>query len=313
MTPEIHRDHGGDLDAAISKFGGARGEWLDLSTGINPVPYPMPDLPRDCWHSLPDSAATHRLELAARRFWRIPETAAVLAAPGVSALIARIPELTAPGTVSLGSPTYGEFAAAFEMNGWRVGDVNPAGRVIVHPNNPDGRWSALEDIEAPLLVIDESFCDIAPERSLIAAASRPGTLVLKGLGKFWGLAGLRLGFAIGDPRLIARLAERLGPWPVSGPALVIGAAALSDRDWAEKTCGRLVRDAGRLDAAMTSADASVVGGTTLFRLFEVADALKWQVRFARHRIWTRVFPYSRTWLRLGLPHPDRWERLEAAL
>ncbi len=312
MTPQVHRDHGGDLDAAIRMFGGMRSDWLDLSTGINPIPYPVTKLHHDCWSSLPDTAAAQALERAARRFWRIPDSSAVLAAPGVSALIARIPELAPPGTVRIPVPTYGEFATAFGAYGWRVGDVNPAADILVHPNNPDGKWQVLTDIEAPLVVIDESFSDVAPERSHIAAASRPGTLVLKGLGKFWGLAGLRLGFAVGDPVLIARLAEKLGPWPVSGPALAIGAAALDDPNWAETTRLRLAQGAGRLDAAMTAAGASVVGGTTLFRLYEVDDALEWQTRFARRRIWSRVFPYSRTWLRLGLPHPDRWAQFEEA-
>ncbi len=313
MIAEIHRDHGGDLDAAIGRFGGKRGEWLDLSTGINPVSYPVPKLPVDCWASLPDTASTQELELAARRFWQVPEAAAVVAAPGVSALIARIPELAAPNTLHVNEPTYSEFAAAFEGYGWRMGDMGSAAKVVVHPNNPDGRWQELDGIDSSLLVVDESFCDVAPERSHIAAALRPGTLILKGLGKFWGLAGLRLGFAMGDPALIKRLAGRLGPWPVSGPALVIGTAALNDPIWAEATRNRLAEDAKRLDAAMTSAGASVVGGTALFRLFDVDDALAWQVRFARHRIWTRTFAHSRKWLRLGLPHPDSWERFEAAL
>ncbi|MCG6902714.1 MAG: pyridoxal phosphate-dependent class II aminotransferase [Rhodobacter sp.] len=305
------RDHGGGLDAAIDRFGGTRTGWLDLSTGINPLPYPVADPDRDCWTALPDRAARNALESAARRFWDVPQRAAVLAAPGASSLIARIPALHPAGAVRIDSPTYNEHAGAFRAQGWTLAE-SAATRVVVHPNNPDGRWWQVEG-DLDLLIVDESFCDITPERSHIGLAARPGVVILKSFGKFWGLAGLRLGFAIGDPALIARLAELLGPWPVSGPALEIGTRALRDRNWADTTRTRLRADAGRLDALMTAAGAAMVGGTPLFRLYHVENAAAWQTRLARHHIWTRVFPYASDWLRLGLPHPDRWAQLENAL
>jgi cobalamin biosynthetic protein CobC len=139
-------------------------------------------------------------------------------------------------------------------------------------------------------------------------------VVLKGLGKFWGLAGVRLGFAIGRPETLAPLRDRLGPWAVSGPALVIGAAALDDPGWADTTRARLTADAGRLDALMAAAGARTEGGTPLFRLYSVEDAVRWQTRLAEARIWTRIFPYSATWIRLGLPGTEAdWARLAAAL
>ncbi|MBD3679932.1 MAG: threonine-phosphate decarboxylase [Rhodobacteraceae bacterium] len=307
------RDHGGGLDAAIARHGGTRAEWLDLSTGINPVPYPVGDIPVDAWAALPDRAAMERLTRAARAFWNIPKGAGVLAAPGASALIARIPTLATPGRVDIPGPTYNEHAAAFRNAGWDVAVEGSAARVLVHPNNPDGRlWDAAE-ANAPLTVIDESFCDVDPAHSLIDLSERPGSLILKSFGKFWGLAGLRLGFVIGDPALIHRLAEALGPWPVSGPALEIGARALEDTGWAEATRERLAQDAARLDRLMTGRGAEVVGGTTLFRLYKVDDAAAWQARLAKARVWSRIFPYSDSWLRLGLPAPDRWDQLEAAL
>jgi len=311
MTPKP-RDHGGGLDAAIARHGGTRADWLDLSTGINPVPFPLPALPPACWQQLPDEAAARALEAAARRFWAVPEGAAVLAAPGASALIARIPALAPPATVAIPGPTYNEHAAAFAAHGWRVTEHGGRAQVAVNPNNPTGRIWQAQEITAPLAVIDESFCDVAPEASLMPLATRPGTLILKSFGKFWGLAGLRLGFAIGDPALVARLAEMLGPWPVSGPALAIGAAALADTAWAETTRSRLAADAARLDALMGGAGAQVLGGTTLFRLYEVEDAARWQRRLARRHVWSRIFPYNRRWLRLGLPAPERWGQLEAA-
>ncbi|MGR3341803.1 MAG: threonine-phosphate decarboxylase [Paracoccaceae bacterium] len=313
MNASKTRDHGGDLDAAVARFGGRRATWLDLSTGINPVAYPLPDLTPASWTTLPDETAKKALENAARGFWQIPDGAAVLAAPGASALIARIPSLMPAATVAIPGPTYNEHAAAFAAHGWRITDRDRGAIVVVHPNNPNGRlWSAAE-LSARLTIIDESFADAASSGSHINLSARPGTLILKSFGKFWGLAGVRLGFAIGDPALIARLADLLGPWPVSGPALTLGAVALQDTQWAAHTRARLAIDADRLDALMTRVGASVLGGTTLFRLYYVDSARAWQDNLARAHIWSRIFPYSSHWLRLGLPAPDHWQRLEAAL
>lgn len=309
MSAEATRDHGGNLDAAIARFGGKRSEWLDLSTGINPEPYPIPDLGPDLWHALPDQNLSTAIERAARAFWDIPDSAAVLAAPGASSLIARIPSFGS-GTVCIPSPTYNEHAAAFDANGWKITEDAADAQVLVHPNNPDGKQWGPADITAGLTIIDESFCDVLPEHSLVSQTARPGVLVLKSFGKFWGLAGLRLGFAIGDPELIKQLEASLGPWPVSGPALCIGAQALSDMEWAQMTRARLQKDALRLDQKMATLGAELVGGTSLFRLYDVEDAAALQTRLAENKIWPRIFPYSQRWLRLGLPHPNRWSQLD---
>jgi len=306
------RDHGGGLDAAIAKYGGKRADWLDLSTGINPVPYPAPALPADAWTALPDRAAFDRLIALARSHWNVPEGAAILPAAGASAIIAALPRLIDAGQVAIPGPTYNEHGAAFRAAGWTLDTSARDAIVAVHPNNPDGVIWTADRLMAPLRIIDESFCDVMPAASLIALATRPGTIVLKSFGKFWGLAGLRLGFAIGDPDIIADLGDLLGPWNVSGPALSVGAEALSDPAWADDTRARLAADSDRLDALLASKGAPLVGGTSLFRLYEVADAAAAQDQLAKHHVWSRVFPYATNWLRLGLPHPDRWDQLEAA-
>lgn len=306
------RDHGGGLDAAIATYGGTRADWLDLSTGINPVPYPIPEMPQDTWTALPDEAAFARIYALARSFWNVPDSAAIIGATGASAIIAALPRVIPIGEVCIPGPTYNEHGAAFSTSGWRLGQDPSHALVAVHPNNPDGHIWSVNDFEAAYTVIDESFCDVMPDQSLIHLASRPGVVVLKSFGKFWGLAGLRLGFAIGDPELIARLADLLGPWQISGPALSIGAEALSDLAWAKETRVRLAENARRLDALVGKSGADLVGGTSLFRLYRVHDAMAVQDRLAEHRIWSRIFPYAPDWLRLGLPAPDRWAQLEAA-
>ena len=320
MTGPVHtkRDHGGGIDAAVQRYGGSRADWLDLSTGINPRPYPIGPVAADSWTALPDTAALERLTAAARAHWQVPDGAEIIAAPGASAIIAQVPML-ASGKAYIPSPTYNEHAAAFRAHGRILSDSASASiHVHVHPNNPDGRlWSG--DKGDTLTVLDESFCDTMPGQSQIARAADPGVVILKSFGKFWGLAGLRLGFAIGRPATLApdgrpSLADLLGPWAVSGPALEIGARALEDVAWAEATRAQLDQDATRLDDLMERAGVELAGGTSLFRTFAVDEAEAWLARLARAHIWTRIFPYSSRWIRLGLPGTEAdWDRLSDAL
>ena len=306
------RDHGGNLDAQIARFGGTRDTWLDLSTGINPVPYPVPVLSADSWTALPDNSAQQGLLDAARRFWNVPDGLDILATPGASALISRMPALFEGRSVDIPQPTYNEHAAAFEAQGWDV-QATDVLRVLVHPNNPTGRFWSISDLTANATVIDESFCDIAPEKTLISSALDGDRVILKSFGKFWGLAGLRLGFMIARPEPIAKMRDFIGPWAVSGPALEIGTAALNDNAWADQTRHRLSEDTARLDQLMLSRGAKLAGGCDLFRLYDLPDAATTQERLAENHIWSRIFPYSDHYLRLGLPAPDRWDQLEAAL
>lgn len=316
--------HGGDLAAARVAYGGQPAEWIDLSTGINPWPYPVPDLPPEAWTQLPQPDAEARLVGAARRAYSLPGSTGLTAAPGTQAIIQVLPTLLSPRRVAVVGPTYGEHAPAWHAAGHSVREV-PAPvadtdvLVLCSPNNPDGRLAdpALVDWAGRdrLLVLDEAFADVMPEASLCPQAGREGLLILRSFGKFYGLAGLRLGFAAGDPALTERLAEQLGPWAVSGPALAIGAAALADTDWHGLTRQRLQRNADRLDPLLTEAGFSIEGGTSLYRLVETpGPAAVWHEHLARANIWTRRFPDHPRWLRFGLPGTEEaWQRLDAAL
>lgn len=304
------RDHGGGLDATVAKYGGTRSAWLDLSTGINPQPYPVGDIPPEAWSALPDQGAMDRLLAAARTFWNVPDGAEIVAANGASAIIAAMPRLWPAETVSIPTPTYNEHAAAFRAAGTQVNtDGEAPVHVVVHPNNPDGRlWDLAH--QSCKTVIDESFCDVCPQHSHIAQATSEDRVILKSFGKFWGLAGARLGFAICSPQNAQTLREILGPWAVSGPALDIGARALRDIAWAGATRQRLADDVVHMDRMV---GLPLVGGTDLFRLYEVKDAAAAQDHLAHHHVWSRIFPYSKTWLRLGLPAVERWSQLETAV
>ncbi|WP_333834148.1 threonine-phosphate decarboxylase CobD [Rubrimonas sp.] len=319
------RDHGGDLDRAQSSYGGA--DWIDLSTGINRLPYPVPPLPLQAWTALPMARDVARLEeIAARSFGC---AGPVVALAGAQAAIQLTPRLSAPGRAAVLTPSYNEHAAALSAQGWTVtpapGLSAMAGAdlaVVVNPNNPDGRrWppEALAGLAAQvgLLVVDESFADAEEGLSLAPILPRLGdrAVVLRSFGKFYGLAGVRLGFALGGPTTTALLRALAGPWSVAGPALAIGTAALADRAWQAATAARLHADVARLSELLAErARWTTVGSSALFVTVETGDARAAQARLARAQIWTRVFPYSRGWLRLGLPGVAlEWERLEAAL
>ena len=305
--------HGGGLDAAVARYGGHRDDWIDLSTGINPSSWPIPPLTPMCWTSLPDKDDSDRLIEAARRHWKLPRQSEVVLAPGVSSLIAKLPFIKQPGTVTIRQPTYGEFAFAFANAGWTRRE-NGDTQVIVHPNNPDGQLSDRETILArhrQLTIIDESFCDTNPDFSHAELASDEGIIVLKGIGKFWGLAGVRLGFAVCTSPLAVRLRNLLGPWPVSGPALQVGLGSLSDENWIITTRKRLRRDAERLDALLVRHAFRPEGGTSLFRLYRVPNASAVHGSLARQRILSRIFDHSGNRIRFGLPgSEDEWIRLE---
>jgi cobalamin biosynthetic protein CobC len=317
-------DHGGNLDVAMHRFGGRVEDWIDLSTGINRRPYPVPELGLRHWTALPSRADIEALLEAARQAYAA--TVPVLAVAGAQAAIQLLPRLARSGRARILGPTYNEYAAIFRAADWvaeEVADLDAlAGAdlaVIVNPNNPDGRQHDPAKLLALLprvgrLVVDESFADAVPGLSLASQAGRSGLLILRSFGKFYGLAGLRLGFVLAGEADVAALATMAGPWPVSGAAIAIGRRALIDCDWATTTTARLVQESLRLDALVQARGFGLVGGTPLFRLYETADAGAVQAQLGRALIWSRTFPGAPGWLRLGLPGDEtEWTRLAAAL
>lgn len=318
------REHGGNLDLARQRFGGRGEDWIDLSTGINRQPYPVGEVSARAWSALPSRAEIEALHQAARHAYRT--NAAIVAMGGAQAAIQLLPQLALRGRARILAPTYNEYAGVLVTAGWDVQEVGEPDAlvgadlaVVVNPNNPDGRDFAPKDLLALLsrvgrLVIDESFADAVPQLSLAPEADRQGLLILRSFGKFYGLAGLRLGFAIGNAADIDKLATLSGPWPVSGPAIAIGCRALRDDAWAEATSARLARDCVRLDEMAQAQGWRLVGGASLFRLYETPDALAAHEKLAGSQIWSRVFAQKPAWLRLGLPGSEtEWTRLAEAL
>lgn len=321
--------HGGDLDAAGRSFPEAPRPWVDLSTGINPMAYPCPPLDASAFRRLPASADLAALLTAAAGAYGVADPACIAAAPGTQILIETLPRLRAPGRVAILAPTYAEHEAAWRRGGHAaaaVGSLEEAGGadvvVVVNPNNPDGRvvpgpvLRALADrlaAQGGLLVVDEAFADLEPLESL-GPHLRPGLVVLRSFGKTYGLAGIRLGFALADPDLAGRIAEALGPWAVSGPALAIGRAALADADWRRETAVERRADAARLDRMILRAGGALVGGTSLFRTAAFPDAPGLYRRLGEAGIYVRRFTDAPTRLRFGLPaDKTEWCRLSRIL
>jgi cobalamin biosynthesis protein CobC len=322
--------HGGDLAAARRLFPGAPEPFVDLSTGINPNPYPLLRLSADLFAQLPGADAVRALAAIAARAYGAP-SAAHVAAPGTQILLPLVAALAPPGRAAVLAPTYAELSRAAALAGHsvravrEVTDIGDARLVMVaNPNNPDGRLhgkDALLALAAKLrprggvLVVDEAFMDVGPpDASLAGEVSRGNIVVLRSFGKFFGLAGIRLGFALAAPALAARLSAALGPWAVSGPALAVGAKALADAAWIERTRSRLAKSAQRLDAILTGAGLEIVGGTSLFRLARTPAANALFHHLGRAGIVTRVFAENENWLRFGLPgNAQAWRRLQASM
>lgn len=324
--------HGGDLGRARALFPDAPEPWIDLSTGINPIPYPLPALPLSLWQRLPGADDEAALLAAARGAYRVPAGAGVVAAPGTQILIDLlprvVPDLVSAGSVAVLGPTYAEHALAWRKMGATVIEADTVTQadaaatvVVVNPNNPDGRLLSVSQLTAlaarcaargGLLVVDEAFCDFTPEASLVPALP-PATIVLRSFGKTYGLAGVRLGFAIGEAGLVSALREAMGPWAVAGPALSIGAQALADAEWLAQAGTARAADAAMLDA-MLAPLGKIVGGTALFQLLATPDAPELFAHLGACGIYVRRFLADPTRLRFGLPgDAPGWARLEAAL
>jgi cobalamin biosynthetic protein CobC len=322
--------HGGALEVARRLAPEAPGPWIDLSTGINPYAYPLPDLEPEAWSRLPEIGALARLEAAAARRYSAAATS-IVAGPGSQALVQALSRILPHGAVGALGPTYSGFASAFAPVGAGVVEVKRLEEldgfdvaIVVNPNNPDGQItprSALLELHARLerheavLIVDEAFADFDGEsESLAPSLPASGAVVLRSFGKAYGLAGLRLGFALASPDIVPSLRAALGPWPVSGPAIAIGIRALADSDWLKATRARLGQEASRLDALLHSAGWRIIGGTHLYRLAAHTDARASFGRLLAAGILTRPFAGAPDWLRFGIPGDENaWKRLARAL
>ena len=328
---DVVTDHGGSLGRADALFPDAPKPWVDLSTGINPHSYPLVEVSATAFSRLPEESHARDLAALAAEIYGAPGAANVTPAPGTQILLPLVMALVPPGRAKVRAPTYAEHRRAAALVGHAASETTRFEElfdadlaVVVNPNNPDGRVTPREELlrlarhmteKGGLLVVDEAFMDVGPtEESVAGDIGSGGLVVLRSFGKFYGLAGVRLGYAIADTRTTVRLCAQLGPWAVSGPTVEIGLRALADRDWQAVMRLRLRREAGRLDALLAESGVGVVGGTTLFRFVRSPGASALFDSLGQRGILVRKFKYLPDALRLGLPADDpAFDRLAKAL
>lgn len=320
-------EHGGRLREASMTYGIPLADWLDLSTGLNPRGWPVPPLPAEDWQRLPEE--NDGLEEAARACYGC---ASLLPVAGSQAAIQALPALRPACRVGILSPGYAEHALAWHRAGHGVIPLAPEGidsalaeldvLLLIHPNNPTGHafeparllaWHARLAARGGWLVVDEAYVDATPKLSLAASCPMPGLVVLRSLGKFFGLAGARVGFVLAEPALLEALRERLGPWAIAHPSRHVARLALQDADWQAATRERLMREAARLAGLLAARGLAPRGGCALFQWLRAPEAARIHEALARRGILARLFAEPAS-LRLGLP-PDEadWIRLEQAL
>jgi cobalamin biosynthesis protein CobC len=321
--------HGGNLATARALFPQAPEPWIDLSTGINPHSYPHSPIPANVFARLPEPAVARQLKAIAAHDYGAPSSAHIAAGPGTQILLPIVAGLVSSRKAAVLSPTYAEHARAARLAGFEVTETGQLDQlaaadlaVIVNPNNPTGRTVPKADLlslagtmrmKDGLLVVDEAFMDVSEADSVADMVDEGGLLVLRSFGKFYGMAGLRLGFAITRPDLIAGIEDRLGPWAVSGPALHVASEALADTAWQGRMRERLKEDMARLDNLIAARGIAIFGGTSLFRLIRDPRAQALFHHLGSRGIITRRFDERPDDLRIGLPDDGGWPRLEDAL
>lgn len=319
-------EHGGRLRQAALDYGIAEADWLDLSTGLAPWPFAVPQIPLRAWARLPET--DDGLEQAACEYYG---AAHVLPVAGSQMAIQLMPRLRRAGKVGVLSPCYAEHAQAWRRNGYVVREVLEQEvdffidsldvLVVVNPNNPTGLsvdpdrlldWHARLAQRGGWLVVDEAFMDNTPALSVAPFANRVDLIVLRSFGKFFGLAGVRLGFVLAERKLLKLLAEQVGPWAISGPTRVLGQACLLDTEAQARQRIRTQQASERLAILLERFGFTPHGGCALFQWLIADDAEQLHQFMARRGILLRLFAHNSS-VRFGLPADEAdWVRLTQA-
>ncbi len=320
-------EHGGHLIEAAKKYNIPLNQWLDLSTGINPNGWPIPSIPAECWQRLPES--DDGLVDAAKNYYHCQS---VLPVAGSQAAIQSLPLLRKKSKVGVLSLAYAEHAYSWKKAGHEVIELSETTindqlhkldvLILINPNNPTAQrftktqlleWHQQLNQRNGWLIIDEAFIDSTPEHSLSSHPVTNGLIILRSIGKFFGLAGIRCGFVIANPHIIKQLDELLGPWTISNPSRYIATAALLDFSWQKNTQIELESKSERLALLLQNNGLKINARTDLFHWIQTDHAEFIHHSLAEQGILTRLFhnPLS---LRFGLPKNEaQWVYLNQVL
>jgi cobalamin biosynthetic protein CobC len=306
-------NHGGNLYQAAKRYNIPLAQWLDLSTGINPRSWQPPEIPQHIWQRLPED--DDNLLAVAREYY---QTQSLLAVAGSQEAIQRLPTLRARGKVGIVSPCYAEHEYCWRKAGHEVMPIafdeveqylpQLDVLIVINPNNPDTRliapdvlrqWHRVLQVRKGWLVVDEAFMDATPDFSLLNQVVPEGMIVLRSLGKFFGLAGIRLGFVAANKTVLEQLSEQLNPWHISHPARWVGALALADTQWHEDTRHYLPKQCEKLQACLTQAGFDASCATAYFVFINHPKSALLQHQLAEQGVWVRLFPQLDA-LRFGL-------------
>ena len=261
--------HGADLESASARYRIPASDWLDLSAAINPHAYPVAAMPADALRSLPYSL---RDAQEAAQHYCAASVLPIFAA-GSQTVIQWLPfvhrALQAGRRVAVPRIGYAEHAFRWQLAGYDIVAYDPRAPetvdvllqrdaidvlVAINPHNPLShtvaprrllQWHAALQRNSGWLIVDEAFVDAVPQNSLSGMADMPGMVVLRSLGKFFGLAGVRCGYAFCHPSIGVPLATAIGPWPLSSLAIAAATQALRDESWQQAARVKLTQWSSR--------------------------------------------------------------------
>jgi len=319
-------EHGGNLRQAAQQYGIPLELWCDLSTGINPNHYPIPDIPMEAWHRLPEE--NDGLIEAACAYY---DCQSLIATAGSQAAIQVLPQLRSACHIAMPKNMYQEHAHAWQSHGHQVTffAAEPTLEVLekvdvlilCNPNNPTGQrfnknqllaWHQQLTSRGAWLIVDEAFMDTTPEDSVASTAHLPNLIVLRSLGKFFGLAGARVGFLLAEKNMLALAQEKIGPWSITGPSRHMASHALRNGKWQAEASKALSSNSQQLSKLLHQYGLTPTGGTDFFQFVTTAKAVAIHEALAKQGIWVRLFKEASA-LRFGLPAHRHWHQLEQAL